>query len=104
MPRGPAWMPRTRTHSIIYLHGRPTLQLTSSTTGPLLMHISPLLLMKTLGKKATSISAIMIWDYYDGKIMFVTGGTGFIGTAILYRLLTQATPEHIYVLCRGGYS
>lgn len=45
----------------------------------------------------------MIWKYYDGKILFVTGGTGFIGTTLLYRLLSQAAPEHIYVLCRGGY-
>jgi thioester reductase-like protein len=46
----------------------------------------------------------MIWEYYDGKILFLTGGTGLIGTSILLRLLNQATPEHIYVLCRGGYS
>ncbi|KAJ5763626.1 hypothetical protein N7533_002307 [Penicillium manginii] len=45
----------------------------------------------------------MVWDYYDGKVLFVTGGTGFIGTTLLYRLLSQAAPEHVYVLCRGGY-
>ncbi|KAJ5586840.1 uncharacterized protein N7459_002605 [Penicillium hispanicum] len=46
----------------------------------------------------------MIWDYYDGKVLFITGGTGFIGTTLLYRLLTQASPKHVYVLCRGGFS
>lgn len=45
----------------------------------------------------------MIWDYYHDKTLFITGGTGFIGTTVLYRLLTQASPKHIYVLCRGGY-
>lgn len=44
----------------------------------------------------------MIWDYYEGKTLFVTGGTGFVGTTLLYRLLSQAKPKHIYVLCRGG--
>ncbi|KAJ5678734.1 hypothetical protein N7462_006978 [Penicillium macrosclerotiorum] len=37
----------------------------------------------------------MIWEYYNGKILFVTGGTGFVGTTVLYRLLTQSTPKHV---------
>ncbi|KAJ5788564.1 hypothetical protein N7457_003554 [Penicillium paradoxum] len=44
----------------------------------------------------------MIWDYYNGKTVFVTGGTGFIGTALLCRLLSQSSPERVYALCRGG--
>ncbi|KAJ5964248.1 uncharacterized protein N7479_004124 [Penicillium vulpinum] len=44
----------------------------------------------------------MIWDYYDGKTLFITGGTGFIGTALLCRLLSQSSPKQVYVLCRGG--
>jgi hypothetical protein len=47
---------------------------------------------------------IMVWDYYDGKVLFVTGGSGFIGTALLWRLLSQSSPERVYVLCRGGYA
>ncbi|KAJ5803470.1 uncharacterized protein N7503_005920 [Penicillium pulvis] len=46
----------------------------------------------------------MVWDYYNGKILFITGGTGVIGTALLYRLLTQSAPKRVYVLSRGGYS
>jgi uncharacterized protein YbjT (DUF2867 family) len=46
----------------------------------------------------------MVWDYYDGKVLFVTGGSGFIGTALLWRLLSQSTPERVYVLSRGGYA
>lgn len=38
----PAWMPRIRTRSVIYLDGRPTL----------FMHISPLLFMETLGSES----------------------------------------------------
>ncbi|KAJ5893413.1 hypothetical protein N7495_005104 [Penicillium taxi] len=45
----------------------------------------------------------MVWDYYNGKILFITGGTGFVGTTLIYRLLTKSTPKHIYVLSRGGY-
>lgn len=46
--------------------------------------------------------SIMIWDYYNGKTLFITGGTGFIGTALLCRLLSQSSPKRVYVLCRGG--
>lgn len=46
----------------------------------------------------------MVWEYYNGKILFITGGTGVIGTALLYRLLTQSAPKRVYVLSRGGYS
>ncbi|CAG8939728.1 unnamed protein product [Penicillium salamii] len=44
----------------------------------------------------------MVWEYYNGKTVFITGGTGFIGTVLLYRLLSQSSPERVYVLCRGG--
>ncbi|KAJ5448211.1 hypothetical protein N7445_003032 [Penicillium cf. griseofulvum] len=44
----------------------------------------------------------MIWDYYNGKTIFVTGGTGFIGTVLLCRLLSRSCPKQVYVLCRGG--
>ncbi|KAJ6037224.1 hypothetical protein N7540_001503 [Penicillium herquei] len=46
----------------------------------------------------------MVWDYYNDKNVFITGGTGFIGTTLLYRLLTQSSPKNVYVLSRGGYS
>ncbi|KAJ5746599.1 hypothetical protein N7520_011781 [Penicillium odoratum] len=46
----------------------------------------------------------MLWEYYNNKVLFVTGGTGVIGTAVLYRLLTQSTPKQVYVLSRGGHS
>ncbi|CAI7640141.1 unnamed protein product [Penicillium glandicola] len=35
-----------------------------------------------------------MWDYYNDKTIFITGGTGFLGTSIVYRLLTQ-TSENI---------
>ncbi|OQE42383.1 hypothetical protein PENCOP_c004G08077 [Penicillium coprophilum] len=43
-----------------------------------------------------------MWDYYNDKTIFITGGTGFLGTAIVYRLLTQTSVCRIYMLCRGG--
>ncbi|KGO73845.1 Male sterility, NAD-binding [Penicillium italicum] len=43
-----------------------------------------------------------MWDYYNDKTIFITGGTGFLGTAIVYRLLTQTSVRHVYMLCRGG--
>lgn len=43
-----------------------------------------------------------MWDYYTGKVVFITGGSGFLGTALVYRLVTQAPVSHLYILCRGG--
>lgn len=48
-----------------------------------------------------------IAQFLSGKNIFITGGTGFLGTLIIERLLS-ATPElgKIYVLIRAknGYS
>ncbi|KAJ5628804.1 hypothetical protein N7490_011032 [Penicillium lividum] len=44
-----------------------------------------------------------MWDFYNDKVIFLTGGTGFVGTAILYRLFTQASPRRVFSLSRGGY-
>ncbi|KAJ5720270.1 uncharacterized protein N7483_008204 [Penicillium malachiteum] len=43
-----------------------------------------------------------MWEYYRGKSIFLTGGTGTLGTAILCRLLNQAAPKRVFILCRGG--
>ncbi|KAL2821442.1 male sterility protein-domain-containing protein [Aspergillus cavernicola] len=44
----------------------------------------------------------MMWEYYDDKTLFITGGSGFLGTALVHRLLTQTRVGHVYLLCRGG--
>ncbi|KAJ5246004.1 hypothetical protein N7468_000987 [Penicillium chermesinum] len=46
----------------------------------------------------------MVWEYYNDKVIFMTGGTGFVGTALIYRILSQSSPKHIFVLSRGGFS
>jgi fatty acyl-CoA reductase len=43
-----------------------------------------------------------MWDYFAGQVVFLTGSSGFMGTAIAYRLLSQAPIAHLYLLCRGG--
>jgi len=44
-----------------------------------------------------------LWDNFRGKDILITGGSGFVGTAILYRLLTRAPDVgRIYIICRGG--
>lgn len=37
-----------------------------------------------------------------GKTIFLTGGSGFVGTALVWRLVTDCAVDHVYVLCRGG--
>lgn len=43
-----------------------------------------------------------MWTYYEGKSILVTGGSGFLGTAIVHRLLTSTSVSRIYLVCRGG--
>ncbi|PYI11630.1 male sterility domain-containing protein [Aspergillus sclerotiicarbonarius CBS 121057] len=43
-----------------------------------------------------------MWEFFSDKSIFITGGTGFLGTAMVLRLSLQARPKHVYLLCRGG--
>ncbi|KAF9886944.1 hypothetical protein FE257_010685 [Aspergillus nanangensis] len=45
-----------------------------------------------------------MWSYYNDKTIFITGGSGFLGTALVHRLLTTARCRRIYLLARGGRS
>jgi len=41
-------------------------------------------------------------DYYAGRTIFVAGGSGFVGTALIYKLVKSCNPGRIYCLCRGS--
>ncbi|KAJ5287095.1 Male sterility NAD-binding [Penicillium angulare] len=43
-----------------------------------------------------------MWGFYNDKTILLTGGTGFVGTSILYRILSQATPRRVFLLLRGS--
>ncbi|KAI9925340.1 hypothetical protein AWENTII_011819 [Aspergillus wentii] len=43
-----------------------------------------------------------MWEYYKDKTILLAGGIEFIGTALLCRILREASPKQIYVLCRRG--
>ncbi|GLB08658.1 hypothetical protein AtubIFM57258_004559 [Aspergillus tubingensis] len=43
-----------------------------------------------------------MWHYYNEKSVLVTGGTGFLGTALIHRLITTTSLSYIYLICRGG--
>lgn len=43
-----------------------------------------------------------MWEFFSQKTIFVTGGTGSLGTAVVLRLVSQARPKCIYLLCQGG--
>ncbi|KAF8417516.1 male sterility protein-domain-containing protein [Tirmania nivea] len=41
-------------------------------------------------------------DYYDGRALLIVGGSGLVGTAICWKLVTSTNVKQIYVLVRGG--
>ena len=41
-------------------------------------------------------------DYYDGRTLLVVGGSGLVGTAICWKLVSCTKVKQIYVLVRGG--
>ncbi|KAJ5726817.1 hypothetical protein N7493_005844 [Penicillium malachiteum] len=43
-----------------------------------------------------------MWENFKDRVLFITGGSGFLGTTLVFRLVTQAPVAHIYILCRGG--
>ena len=57
--------------------------------------------MAELQKHDDSITKISVSRYYEGKNVFLTGGTGFIGKVMMEKLL-RGCPElkNIYVLIR----
>ncbi|RAL03842.1 male sterility domain-containing protein [Aspergillus ibericus CBS 121593] len=43
-----------------------------------------------------------MWEFFSDKSIFITGGTGFLGTVLVLRLALQAHPKRVCLLCRGG--
>lgn len=48
----------------------------------------------------SSSSEISIKDYYEGKTIFLTGGTGFLGKLLLAKILRSLNVKEIILLCR----
>lgn len=45
----------------------------------------------------------IMWEKYSGKHILITGGSGFLGTALVHRIITKApTVGRIYIICRNG--
>lgn len=42
-------------------------------------------------------------EAFDGKIVFLTGATGMLGTALLVKVTLDTTIARLYVLVRGGF-
>lgn len=43
-----------------------------------------------------------IVEFFEGKVIFLTGATGFLGKVLVYKLLTACQGiETIYILIRG---
>ena len=48
----------------------------------------------------SSSSEISIKDFYEGKTIFLTGGTGFLGKLLLAKILRSTNVKEIILLCR----
>jgi len=49
-----------------------------------------------------SFSPLKMWEFYTGKVLLITGASGFLGTTLVYRLRQKAPVEHIFLICRKG--
>lgn len=56
-----------------------------------------------MSKSCLKMSGAMnrIVDYYNGKVIFVTGSTGFLGKFIIEKLLSSTNVSKIYLLIRN---
>lgn len=41
-------------------------------------------------------------DYFRDQSIFLTGGTGFLGLALIVKTLTTTQCRHLWLLVRGG--
>ena len=52
-----------------------------------------------MAKKSFSASAVRFWQ---DKTIFVTGATGFLGLALVIKIIRDAPCERLFLLVRGG--
>lgn len=51
--------------------------------------------------KETTTSRSAVQEFYDGKAVFVTGGSGFLGRLVIEKLLRSCKGlRHVYMLLR----
>lgn len=53
-------------------------------------------------KKAMEVQVDKVDDALNGKVVFLTGATGMLGTALVVKMVLDTEIVSIYVLVRGG--